>query len=140
MPTRIRYAYSQPKAVTFLGRNHAGRPRHRLVRAKRTRLGLAGAAARQPDASATVTDERRDVRRRPQDHASPVDGKARVEAQDRREAFDRPSHDESQALDRQTLDDQTLDGETYGAQDRAAQLRRVASLDRKADQQAQHDT
>src|SRR6184192_3931918 len=61
------------EAVTFLGRNHAGRPRHRLVRAEGTRLGLAGADAWQPDAPATVPDERGDVRGRPQDHPPPFD-------------------------------------------------------------------
>jgi hypothetical protein len=135
MPSRIRYAYSQPKPSHFLGRNHAGRPRHRLVRAEGTRLGLAGADARQPDASATVADERGDVRRWPQDHPPPRDREESVGAKEHGEALHRSAQNKSEALDRETLYREALDREARGPEDRSA-LDQIATLDRQADQQA----
>jgi len=87
---RIRYALSHALHRRFLGRNHDRRPRHRLVRAEGTRLGLAGADAWQPDAPATVPDERGDVRGRPQDHPPPFDREARIGTEGDRETLDRP--------------------------------------------------
>ena len=133
MPSRIRYAYSHTPGLTSLGRNHAGRSRHRLVRAERTWLGLAGADAWQPDASATVPDERGDVRGWPQDHAPALDREeGDVGTEDDREAVDRPTQDDGKARDGEAFDDQTR-----RPQDDAPHVGHFAAIDRQARHQAQ---
>jgi hypothetical protein len=117
-----------------LGRNHAGRPRHRLVRAEGTRLGLAGAVAWQPDAPAAVPDERGDVRGRPQDHTPALDGEEGVaKTKDHREALDRPAQGDREAFDREAFDDQAR-----GSQDHAARFHRTPH-DGEANHQTQLD-
>jgi hypothetical protein len=80
-----------------LGRNHAGRRRHRLVRAERARLGLANTDASEPHATSALADERLIVqwRRSQNDRASQDDERRRTE--DHREALDRASQDDGEA-------------------------------------------
>src|SRR5436309_1360613 len=57
------------------GRNHAGRPRQRLVRGEGAWLGLAHAHASEPDpAAAGAAQQRLIVRRHEADDAPPLDG------------------------------------------------------------------
>src|SRR5438309_6845242 len=100
MPDGIRYA-SRERSTDF-GRNHAGRPRHRLVRTEGARLGLADTAASEPHATSALADERLIVqRRRSQDDAAPCgderrptedDGEARNGATEDGEAWHRQAH------------------------------------------------
>ena len=85
------------------GRTHdAGRPRHRLVRAKGTRFRLAHAAALEPDPASAVADEWLVVghgRRTEEDHAPPhhrQEGHERT--QDDREAVHRAILDAAREL------------------------------------------
>jgi hypothetical protein len=69
MTPGIRYA-SRESSTDFLGRNH-GRPRHRLVRTERARLGLADADAIESHTASALADERLIVERRwSKDHSS----------------------------------------------------------------------
>jgi hypothetical protein len=96
MTIGIRYA-SRERSTEILGRNHAGRRRHRLVRAEGARLGLAHAAAIESHATPAITDERVSVRRRrSEDHASSRCHERR-RTEDHREASDGPTQGDREA-------------------------------------------
>jgi hypothetical protein len=99
-----------------MGRNHDRRPRHRLVRAKGARLRLADTAARESDATRTITDERLVLGRRwPQDHA-PLERWSRVVRSEKEHArAKRWSKDHREAYDRAPQDDRASqdDGEAH---------------------------
>jgi hypothetical protein len=125
-----------------LGRNHAGRPRHRLVRAEGTRFGLADADALEPDATSALTDERRvfrDERPWPQDDTASHDrGQDRRRSQDHRQAFDRSPQDDGKTHHGEAQDGETHYREAWHPQDHRTAQERDA-LDQEADDTSELD-
>jgi hypothetical protein len=101
-----------------------------LVRTEGTRLGLAHAAAIEPDAAPALADERLIVqRRRSQDHSSQGDNEQRTE--DHREALDNPTQGDCKAHYREAQHGEAHHREAWRPQDdRSSQDRRA--LDREA--------
>jgi hypothetical protein len=103
-----------------LGRNHAGRPRHRLVRTEGAGFGLADADAGEPDATSALADERLIVqRRRSQDDTA---SRKHKRSEDHREAHDGAAQDDREARhrkadDREARHGKARDGEAWRPQD-----------------------
>ena len=120
MTTGIRYA-SRERSTDFWGGNHAGRRRHRLVRAEGARLGLAHADASESDATTAIADERLIVERRWSQDDSSSGKHERRRTEDHREAPDGPTQGNRKAQHGEAQHREARHGQTFHREARRPQ-------------------